>query len=220
MFEEKGKKDVRRWSCFVCGELFPTYDDYKSHIYDKHEEGREWIKCPGCEAPVRDMKAHYKAKHPNRVLPTNVQHTVTVWFDFDSKGKRKARRPKVRDGTYMSKKMNAPLHYRSGYECEVYELLDDDQDVQAYYVEPFKVPYNFQGEWHDYIPDLKVCFVDGRIEVWEIKPATQTGLDKNKAKWASMDTHANNLGWKFMVLTEVGINKLKTKLKRQLNEGQ
>jgi hypothetical protein len=215
-----GGASVRKYQCFVCGVQFKEFDEYEAHIVSDHEEGREYLTCPDCQAPVRTMTDHYRAKHPNRIMPKGIQTRVTIWYDFNGKGDKKARKPKVREGDFQSHKMGKAIHYRSGYEADVYELLEQDRDVVAYHAEPFKVPYYFinrkgEGKWVNYIPDLKIQFADGRIEIWEIKPATQTGLEQNKAKWTAMNDYALKLGWDFTVITEVGINKLKDKVKSQ-----
>lgn len=210
---EYPKDDKRKWTCYVCGEEYETYDIYKAHIIGTHEEGREWIGCPVCEAPVRDMKFHFDAKHPNRICPKNIQLRVTVWRDFAGKVKKQ----KFKDGHHESPKMGGALiHYRSGYELDVYKLLDQDRDVATYQGEPFKVPYNFKGKWHDYVPDIKVNYVDGAIEIWEIKPASQKNLPRNVAKWKAMQLHCEAMGWNFTVILEDGITKLKKKIQGQM----
>lgn len=210
------KKDNKRsWQCFVCGDKHDEYNAYKEHIIENHDEGREYLICPDCKAPVRDMKAHYKCKHPSRILPNGLQHRVGVWHDFSSKGKRKTRKPKFRTGQFESKKSGKLLSYRSGMEEEFYNLLEHDQDVANFDAEPYKVPYFYKGKWHDYIPDLRVNFIDGSVEIWEIKPASQTDYEQNKAKWVAANEWSINHGWTFVVQTEVGMGKMKTKLKRQ-----
>lgn len=221
LFQDAGKSGARKWQCFVCGRNYEDFVTYKEHILGNHEEGREFIKCSDCGAPVRDLVMHYKAKHPKRALPNGVQTRVAVWRDFKAGGEKKAtKKPSFRTGSFSSKKSGCDIHYRSGMECEFYELLEADKDVVAFFGEPFKVPYFFQGQWHDYIPDIRINFIDGSTEIWEIKPANQTAYDQNRAKWASMNDHAANHGWGFVVQTEVGLGKLKTKVKRQyqLNE--
>ena len=157
-------------------------------------------------------------------MPTGHQTKVAVWFDYKTgkNGKsRRAKKPTFRSGEFVSKKNGKDLHYRSGMECEFYECLEADKDVESFFAEPFKVPYYHQGEWHDYVPDLRINFIDGSTEIWEIKPANQTHYEQNKAKWASMNNYASNYGWQFVVQTEVGLNKLKGKIKKQyqlLNE--
>ena len=49
------------------------------------------------------------------------------------------------------------------------------------------------------------------MDIWEIKPANQTHYEQNKAKWSAMNEHVKKHGWRFTVITEVGIDKLKTK---------
>lgn len=219
LFEDAGKTPTRSWQCFVCGKQYKTYEEYKTHIVTEHVEGREYITCPDCQAPVRHLVSHYKAKHQSRIMPKNMQTKVAVWHDFASNGKKKkTRKPTFEQGYFESNKMNKSLYYyRSGYEREVYNFLEADTDVSAYYAEPLKIPYHHQGAWHDYVPDLRVEFIDASVEIWEIKPASQTHYEVNKSKWAAASNFSENHGWKFNVITEVGIGKLKQKIKRQQN---
>lgn len=49
--------------------------------------------------------------------------------------------------------------------------LDKDPKVKTYYSEVIDIPYvDSQGKNRKYIPDLIVVYVDGTIEVHEIKP--------------------------------------------------
>lgn len=215
LFEDAGQNN-RSWMCFVCGRKYVSYEEYKTHIVTEHEEGREYLKCPACEAPVRDVKTHFKVKHPNRHLPTDVQFKVTVWHDFSPNGtKKKKTRVNVRTGHFPSKKMNEDLYYRSGLEADFYKCLEEDPDIKTYKIEPFKVPYFWQGEWHNYIPDILVEFIDGVKEIWEVKPGVRTNDEQNLAKWNSADAQAKNIGWRFVVQTEVGLDKYRAKLKKK-----
>ena len=223
MFEDAGNSSKRKWQCFVCGRHYDEYDTYKEHIVDNHEQAREYIKCPDCDAPVRDIKSHYRAKHPNRKIPEGVQMKVAVWHDFkpgkDGKIKRNTRKPGFRTGYFPSKKAGKDLYYRSGTECEFYECLETDLDVETYFAEPFKVPYFWNKDWHEYTPDIRINYIDGSTEIWEVKPANQTGPEheQNQAKWNAMKAHAEAMGWDFIVQTEVGLGKLRSKVKRQQN---
>jgi len=215
MFEIQDK-NKRKWQCFVCGVLFTDPEEYRQHIKENHEEGREFITCPACGYPIRDLPAHFKAKHPKRTMPKNMQTKVSIWHDFTPQGKKKkTNKPRFRKGYFQSTKNNKDILYRSGYECEVYECLEADRDIRGFKAEPFKVEYFYKGKWRKYIPDLLVEFYDGKKEVWEIKPKTQTTYEQNKAKWTAMNNYANNLGWHFEVKTEVGIEKLKKKIREQ-----
>ena len=217
-FDFPKNNSLRKYVCFVCGVSTEDMQEYRTHIIDKHEMGRDYVVCPlqRCSFPVRCVRTHFKAHHPNEVIPKVMQTKATLWRDFNGKGEKKTRRPNFREGYMVSLKNDGrEMHYRSGYECEVYEALEHIEEVLSYDVEPFKVPYLFEGEKHDYHPDLVVSFTDGHTEVWEIKPSNQTDLPKNHAKWNSCDTFCKNRGWKFVVMTEKGIGKLKQAAKNK-----
>jgi len=213
------KNDGKRaYQCFCCGQTCDDYEVYKSHIIENHEEGREYVICPltRCGCPVRCVRTHFKAKHPHeKNIPKTGQMKAMIWKDQSPKGgKLKARRPMFREGYMISNKNGGrEMHYRSGMECEVYECLEAMSEVIGYEVEPFKVQYSFEGNIHEYNPDLKVIFDDGRIEIWEIKPANQTNLPKNSAKWTACNQYCQTRGLGFMVLTEVGMGKLKQRIR-------
>lgn len=218
LFEDAGIKK-RKFQCFVCGKNYETIESMNEHILLEHDEGREFIKCPTCNYCVRDLKTHFSVKHPNRMMPSGVQTRVGIWHDFkpgkDGKQNKTTRKVKFRSGTFSSIKCGKDFQYRSGMECEFYALLESDLDVISFDAEPFKIPYFHKGDWHNYLPDIRVNFVDGSTEIWEIKPANQTHYEQNKCKWAAANNFCSNLGWGFVVLTEVGLGKLKTKLKQQ-----
>lgn len=215
---EKPDKDKRIYQCFVCGEKLETFDLFKAHIAASHEEGREYITCPleRCKAPVRDMKAHFKAKHPYDKLPKTCASRAIIWKDISPKGAAKTKKPHFREGYMTSVKNGKDLHYRSGMECEVYELLERWDEVHKYEEEPFPVKYSYLGIEHDYFPDLRITFKDGTTEVWEVKPACQTQIGKNKAKWDACGAYCMARSWRFMVLTEKGMGKLRTKVEQQI----
>lgn len=212
---------IRKYQCFVCGHNSLTFEDYKDHIIKSHDEGREFVICPlaRCGAPVRDVRTHFAVKHKTEKVPEKGQMKAMIWKDVNPKtGKLKQRKPKFREGYFISTKNGGKeMHYRSGMECDVYECLEAMKEVISYSVENFTVQYSFEGEQHTYIPDLSVLFVDGHTEIWEIKPANQTHLPRNNAKWTACNQYCQTRGHTFMVLTEVGLGKLKQQIK---NEGK
>jgi hypothetical protein len=199
--------------------MYKSFSEFSEHIVTSHEEGRDYILCPlkRCGAPVRDIRAHFKCIHKNEPIPKKGMMKAIVWHDPVSKGdkKTKVRKPKFREGFYQSTKMNKQFHYRSGYEAKVYEYLDIDIDVASYDVEPFEIEYIHKGKYHRYVPDIIVKYIDGHTEVLEIKPATQTLLEVNHSKWTAADKACKTRGWQFMVVTEKGIDNLKTKVRNQ-----
>lgn len=207
----------RKYQCFVCGCMFEDFDEFKLHILETHEEGREYVLCPlqRCGAPVRDLKTHFKARHPSEKMPKAGQFKALIWTDF--KGGKAKRKKKVnfRKGYYHSTKMNKSMKYDSGYECKIFECLDVLEEVEAFDAQPFKVPYVHQGKTHEYTPDIWVKFKDGHIEIWEVKPANQTMMQKNRDKWDSCVKACRARGWKFEVVTEKGIRILEQQVRSQ-----
>lgn len=218
----------RHYQCFICGLIHHDFSEYKQHIRESHDEGREYILCPlaRCNAPVRDLEAHFKAKHPNDKLPKAIQMKAMIWKDptykkNDGSPGMKTRKPKFREGHFVSKKNCREMHYRSGLECEVYEVCEAVPEINRYEVEPIAIPYSFRGSKHDYFPDMRVHFADGRCEIWEIKPSRQTDLAKNKAKWVAADAYCKKRGWEFLVITEIGIGKLRSHIRQgRINEAK
>lgn len=207
---------LRKYACFVCGRQFEVFDEFTAHIVETHEEGREYVRCPleRCQACVRDIRLHFKFKHQHEPLPKNGQMKAMIWKDQGNK-KVKTRKPRFREGYMMSTKNGKEMHYRSGKECELYECLEQMPEVLKYDVEPFAVKY-FKpdtGEVHEYNPDLSIVFDDGHVEIWEVKPANQTHLKINQAKWTACQQHCEQRGWDFVVITEVGIEKLKKRVR-------
>jgi hypothetical protein len=204
-------------TCFCCGVQFSDYAEFKSHILDSHEEGRDFVRCPldHCGAPVRDAKLHIKVKHPRYDMRNfKGQAKALVWQDFSAKGK-KTRKPRFKQGKYESTKTGRVLGYRSGLEEKVYKILDQHEEVVSFYSEPFNIDYIHRGQAHKYIPDLFVTFMDGHKEIWEVKPSNQTDLELNKNKWRAAEDACKVRGWKFEVFTEQRIDKLAQEVRRQ-----
>jgi len=214
-----GKNNERKWQCFCCGMQFTAADEFKNHVIEKHDEGRDYIICPlkRCSFPVRCLRSHFKAKHKGDEIPKKGQMKAMIWKDHknpnERKGKVKTRKPKFREGYMTSLKNNKEIHYRSGTECQVYECLEAIPEVVKYDAEPIKIPYLFDGEKHNYFPDLSVFFSNGKIEIWEVKPQDQTWLPVNKAKWEAAKHFCETRGWKFIVITEMELEKLKKKIR-------
>ena len=209
--------DQRKYQCFCCHENFNNLEEYKQHILDVHEEGRDFIICPlaRCGFPVRDLISHFKAKHPRDPIPKSGQLKAIVWKDIQNKRGKKSNKPNYKQGFYPSEKMGTKFKYRSSYEETVYQCLDQWNEVIGFSAEPFKIPYLYKGKAHKYIPDIRVNFVNGSVEVWEIKPEGQNSLDINKAKWFAAEQACKTRGWNFIVMNEVDISKLRKKVKIQ-----
>lgn len=203
--------EKRQYVCFVCGIAFSEYEEYCEHVVSVHEEGRDFVYCPiaRCRAPVRDVITHCKSRHPNEPLPKTGQLKALVWADQRNPNKRK-KKPNFKEGYITSVKNGGKqMHYRSGYEKDVYLCLENLDDVVSYRVESFRVEYFFNGKTRGYYPDLIVSFKDGHFEVWEIKPTNQSSLPINVAKWEACRAYCAVRSWGFEVINEHVIKKLK-----------
>ena len=74
-------------------------------------------------------------------------------------------------GWFDSEKMSKKIFYRSSYEERAYKILDNDENILSYISEPFRIPYSFNGSYHNYIPDLLIIDSSGKSTVVEIKPS-------------------------------------------------
>lgn len=72
-------------------------------------------------------------------------------------------------GWHVSSKAGE-IWYSSSWELRAYKNLDSDEKVLSYKKEPFPIKYMCEGVERNYFPDLLVKYVDGSIELIEIKP--------------------------------------------------
>lgn len=213
----------RKYTCFCCAREFKyeQFEEFKRHIIEEHEEGRDYVLCPleRCKTPVRDIKTHFKARHPYDKLPSCKQMKSIIWRDV--KGKRIKHKVHFKEGTFDSSKMNGKqIHYRSGFERDVYQCLELLTEVVAYDAEKVEIPYWYVGERHIYRVDLQIVFTDTSIELWEVKPSDQTSDPKNIAKWKAAKEYCLTRGWIFQVITEKELKKLQNKIRLERNEGK
>lgn len=213
-------KSKRKYTCFCCGVEFLDFENFKNHIKSEHTEGRDYVVCPlsRCGSCCRDLPSHFKNKHPSEKMPKFKQNRSIIWKDA---GGKKHKKPKFQDGDFFSQKNGREVHFRSSYERQIYECLEQLPDVVSYFGENcLRINYFIDGKQHYYLPDLQIIFTDGHIEVWEIKPATQTSMPINVAKRNAAIAYCETRNWKFQTITEKGIELLKNKVKLLMNEGK
>ena len=100
-------------------------------------------------------------------------------------------------------------------------FCDNNPSVQQWSSESVKIPYRdpLTGKQTVYVPDFLVVYLDKNqkrhAELWEIKPANQTLIEKvgknpynqaqfvkNQAKWAAASMWCQKQGIKFRILNE------------------
>lgn len=125
-------------------------------------------------------------------------------------------------GKYVGSK--AP-RYRSSWEYSFMCYLDNHPDVVAWASEPIRIPYFnvFKKTNTVYVPDFLVRYSDKkgrmRTELIEIKPMSQTVMEKargiqnkmqvalNKMKWSAAQNWCKKNGCVFVILTEEQLYK-------------
>lgn len=115
--------------------------------------------------------------------------------------------------------------FRSSWELTVMKFFDSSESVIKWASEEIKIPYvsPLDNLVHHYYPDFIVIFTDRegnlRKEVVEVKPASQSLVEKaksdrdkaallvNNAKWQFASAWCAQRGMKFRVITEKSIFK-------------
>lgn len=118
-----------------------------------------------------------------------------------------------------------PPIYRSSWEYSFMKYLDSHPDVIAWASEPIRIPYyNVFKKTHTvYVPDFLVRYRNSegvlRTELIEIKPMSQSVMEKargiqnkmkvalNKMKWAAAQNWCKKHGCVFVILTEEQLYK-------------
>lgn len=117
---------------------------------------------------------------------------------------------------------NDPIIFRSSYEKTFVYWLESCKDVKLWASECIKIPYTYiDGKTHNYYPDYVVEMLSGEKLVIEIKPKNQTVRPvnensksyeiylKNMCKWTAAKKYCEMNGYKFQILTEETISRLR-----------
>lgn len=89
---------------------------------------------------------------------------------------------------------------RSPIELKYFKELDNDPRVISYTSEPFKIPYEFEGEIRNYIPDVLIHYVDAIDKLVEIKVMKEVSDPINIAKFNAAKEYAKNNGMIFKII--------------------
>lgn len=204
------KNTGRNYCCFICEQSYDQLDAFRSHIVTEHKEGDDYVICPSCSIPTRDLIAHYRSKHIGEVIPPGTQTRALIIRDVKKKVKKIGKKvTKFKQGNFYSEKNHCNIFFRSGLELKFIKHLEKNPKVRKYKAESLQIEYSFNGGTHNYIPDILVEYTDGKIELWEIKPKSQTKWDKNIAKWKAANVYCKKRNWEFIVMTENALKTLK-----------
>lgn len=97
-------------------------------------------------------------------------------------GKKRPYGGNSKKGEFESTKTTRKHFYRSSWELSLMRWLDTSKDVSTWDYECVRIPYVYNDNKRWYVPDFMVTFVDGRRELWEVKPKEFVGNKKNVMK--------------------------------------
>jgi hypothetical protein len=145
------------------------------------------------------------------------------------KGKWKPKNKEKYDGNPLK------ITYRSLWERRAFKWCDENPKIRSWSSEEIVVPYisKTDGKRHNYYPDLKINYTNGKTSLIEIKPKRQTKPPKvkikktpryikevyaygmNTSKWEYAKEYANDRGWNFEIWTEDELKKRGIRIIRQ-----
>lgn len=102
---------------------------------------------------------------------------------------------------FSPKLVNSSGICRSPLEEIVLSMLDDDDKVISYEIEPFKIRFGAGSEESTYIPDLFITYNNGKKVIVEIKSMKDISLDINIAKFEAIEQYTIENGYIFEVWT-------------------
>lgn len=103
------------------------------------------------------------------------------------------------------------MNYRSGWELQFAQWLDASPQVKSFRYEPYVIEYisNQRTLRHrKYWPDFEVTYVDGRVELIEIKPKRKLTQITNIKKFAAAHAFCQTRNLSFKVVTEIDLKTL------------
>ena len=105
-------------------------------------------------------------------------------------------------GYYHSDKNNQDFWYRSSYEKKAFELLEKSKDVTKYEVESLRIPYEYDGFTHYFVPDILVKYQNSSKRLIEVKPKNRVHEKQNQAKFTGAIKYCEDNDMTFVVWTE------------------
>lgn len=105
-------------------------------------------------------------------------------------------------GHFYSNKNGKKMFYRSSYELQAYNILEQLDVVERYIYEPFSINYEFNGKVYIYHPDLLVIDKTGGKQLIEVKPKGELDDPVNIQKFEGARKFCLKEGINFSIWTE------------------
>jgi len=172
---------------------FKLTDEQKEHLRKKAIANRNAM------TPEEIEKNHKKAvENLHKAVP-----------DFSARAVKLMNEGKIGiKGWYFSKKSSKNLFYRSTYELSAFQILEQMSVVKRFTSKTQSIKYEFEGKTCRYLPDILVDYLDGSVEVIEVKAECFRNDLKNQAKFKAARKWCAERRCTFSIWTEVNEPRL------------
>ncbi len=110
-------------------------------------------------------------------------------------------------GLLTSRKMNRCVPWESPVERDFIHLLEYNRDVKAYFAQPFKIDFHFDGRGCTYFPDFRVEFVGGGEVIYEVKPEAELKEPDVRKRMDAIELYFERRGMSFEIETDLKIRR-------------
>jgi hypothetical protein len=176
--------------------------------YNQLPEMKDYLR-ENCRDWLAESWANPWAKGVVRPEEWNQKQRETV-TKLMSAGEWMAGYPTSKKGfCYPSKSKKNKVYFRSSYEAIYCYHLDNDNSVDWFSFEPFRIPYEFEGKIRFYVPDFLIKWKQSEIlSIREIKAEFLREDDKNIAKKIAASIFASEKGMDYGLLFDKDIKAL------------
>lgn len=108
-------------------------------------------------------------------------------------------------GLFSSVKMGRAIFWESLLELDAVRWLEVLGSVKRFKEQPFSIQYEFEGKLRKYTPDFLVQYIEGKIEVWEVKPDKFKDKELSRQLFAVAEAIFAEYGIRFRIMTETDL---------------
>jgi len=187
--KHRHKTNSTTFECIICGREVKIL---------KHDEGKRKYCSQRCMGLDTEKTRLTQEKRAGWIMSAEARQKISIAVTNRSAENVYSR---GKSGHYTSTKAGK-VFYRSSYELKAFRLLDDNDDVLSYNVEPFIIVYKDRfGDTRRYRPDILVYWQDGYTALVEVKAAWRLDIPKVLEKLTAGVMHAKSKGWGFEIWT-------------------
>lgn len=165
------------------------------------------------EETRKKISESHKGKHLSEETKNKLRIANLGKHSIQNHSFRQGGHPKYQHGYFFSFKNKKDIYYRSSYELAVYKILEMNNKVNFYDVEPFSIQYiDINNIERKYFPDILINYYDCSKELIEIKPNRFLNDPNNICKFDAGRKYANINNMKYTIITESQIKNLKSSM--------